>query len=131
MKKSYDIDEICTSLLKSGYNMPCVDGYEKKDRRVSSGSDNRFSETYPESAGKEKAFVVGCSANNSDPSARTLNGNNALGNGNDNYCGAFAVTSGENGKYLTACPARANSLENRAVTDGYGQCDYGSLKPEK
>ena len=43
------------------------------------------------SAGKEKALVVGCNANNANASARTANCNNAVSNSNDNYAGAFAV----------------------------------------
>ena len=43
------------------------------------------------SAGREKALVVGCYANNANASARTANCNNAVSNSNDNYAGAFAV----------------------------------------
>ena len=43
------------------------------------------------SAGKEKALVVGCNANNDNASARTANCNNAVSASNDFYAGAFAV----------------------------------------
>ena len=129
MTKSYDINGLSgnTPLRGSEYTMPCVDGNEETDRRASSGSEKRSGKSSSNNAGKEAASVAGCSANNDNPSARTLNGNNALSNGNDNYCGAFAVTNGNDGKHLTTCSSRTNILENRIVTDGYGQCDYGSL----
>lgn len=39
----------------------------------------------------EGASVLGCNANNSNASVRTLNSNNAVSNSNDNYAGAFAL----------------------------------------
>lgn len=41
------------------------------------------------------ASVLGCNANNSNASVRTLNSNNACSYGNDNYAGAFALEFGQ------------------------------------
>lgn len=83
-----------------------------------------------ESEGGDNASAVGCNANNGNGSVRTANCNNALSNGNDNYAGAFATTNGETsyfGKNSTSRPPRSNNADILAVTDGQGQCDYGSL----
>lgn len=70
------------------------------------------------------ASVLGCNANNDDSSARTVNGNNAVSNGNDTYAGAFALQNGKtcidalNGedtsnfrRTCTTCSARTNNTE--------------------
>lgn len=81
------------------------------------------------SAGKEKALVVGCNANNANASARTANCNNAVSNGNDNYAGAFAVKQVENTnmKHLAAQSTRLNIAKNHATTGGHGADEVSSL----
>ena len=39
----------------------------------------------------QRAAVVGCNSNNGNASARTVNGNNTVGNGNDNYVGGLSL----------------------------------------
>lgn len=81
------------------------------------------------SAGKEKALVVGCNANNANASARTANCNNAVSNSNDNYAGAFAVKQVEstNMKHLAARSTRSNIAQNHAATGGHGGDEVSSL----
>lgn len=81
------------------------------------------------SAGKEKALVVGCNANNANASARTANCNNAVSNSNDNYAGAFAVKQVENTnmKHLAARSTRSNIAQNHASTGGHGADEVSSL----
>lgn len=81
------------------------------------------------SAGKEKALVVGCNANNANASARTANCNNAVSNSNDNYAGAFAVKQVENTnmKHLAARSTRSNIAQNHAATGGHGGDEVSSL----
>ena len=81
------------------------------------------------SAGKEKALVVGCNANNDNASARTANCNNAVSNSNDNYAGAFAVkqVDSANMKRLAAQSTRLNIAKNHVATGGHGADEVGSL----
>lgn len=81
------------------------------------------------SAGKEKALVVGCNANNDNASARTANCNNAVSNGNDNYAGAFAVkqVDSANMKHLAAQSTRLNIAKNHVATGGHGADEVSSL----
>lgn len=81
------------------------------------------------SAGKEKALVVGCNANNANASARTANCNNAVSNSNDNYAGAFAVkqVDSENMKHLAAQSTRLNIAKNHVATGGHGANEVSSL----
>ena len=81
------------------------------------------------SAGKEKALVVGCNANNDNASARTANCNNAVSNSNDNYAGAFAVkqVDSANMKHLAARSTRSNIAKNHVATGGNGADEVGSL----
>lgn len=81
------------------------------------------------SAGKEKALVVGCNANNANASARTANCNNAVSNSNDNYAGAFAVEQVDtiNMKHLAARSTRSNIAQNHAATGGHGGDEVNSL----
>lgn len=81
------------------------------------------------SAGKEKALVVGCNANNDNASARTANCNNAVSNSNDNYAGAFAVkqVDSANMKHLAARSTRSNIAQNHAATGGHGADEVSSL----
>lgn len=81
------------------------------------------------SAGKEKALVVGCNANNANASARTANCNNAVSNGNDNYAGAFAVkqVDSANMKHLAAQSTRLNIAKNHVATGGHGADEVSSL----
>lgn len=81
------------------------------------------------SAGKEKALVVGCNANNDNASARTANCNNAVSNSNDNYAGAFAVkqVDSANMKHLAARSTRSNIAKNHVATGGHGADEVGSL----
>ena len=81
------------------------------------------------SAGKEKALVVGCNANNDNASARTANCNNAVSNSNDNYAGAFAVkqVDSTNMKHLAAQSTRLNIAKNHVATGGHGADEVSSL----
>ena len=81
------------------------------------------------SAGKEKALVVGCNANNDNASARTANCNNAVSNSNDNYAGAFAVkqVDSTNMKHLVAQSTRLNIAKNHVATGGHGADEVSSL----
>lgn len=81
------------------------------------------------SAGKEKALVVGCNANNDNASARTANCNNAVSNSNDNYAGAFAVkqVDSANMKHLAARSTRSNIAKNHVATGGHGADEVRSL----
>ena len=81
------------------------------------------------SAGKEKALVVGCNANNDNASARTANCNNAVSNSNDNYAGAFAVkqVNSANMKHLAAQSTRLNIAKNHVATGGHGADEVSSL----
>lgn len=81
------------------------------------------------SAGREKALVVGCNANNANASARTANCNNAVSNSNDNYAGAFAVkqVGTENMKHPAARSTRLNIAQDHATTGGYGADEASSL----
>ena len=81
------------------------------------------------SAGKEKALVVGCNANNDNASARTANCNNAVSNSNDNYAGAFAVkqVDSANMKHLAAQSTRLNIAKNHVATGGHGADEVSSL----
>ena len=81
------------------------------------------------SAGKEKALVVGCNANNDNASARTANCNNAVSNSNDNYAGAFAVkqVDSSNMKHLAAQSTRLNIAKNHVATGGHGADEVSSL----
>ena len=81
------------------------------------------------SAGKEKALVVGCNANNDNASARTANCNNAVSNSNDNYAGAFAVKQVDyaNMKHLAAQSTRLNIAKNHVATGGHGADEVSSL----
>ena len=68
--------------------------------------------------------VVGCNANNGN-AGRTLNANNAVANGNDNYAGGFATNCKE---HLTSWPSRSNTTIDNHVSDNavHGQSDYGA-----
>lgn len=81
------------------------------------------------SAGREKALVVGCNANNANASARTANCNNAVSNSNDNYAGAFAVKQVENTnmKHPAARSTRLNIAQDHAATGGHGADEASSL----
>lgn len=81
------------------------------------------------SAGREKALVVGCNANNANASARTANCNNAVSNSNDNYAGAFAVkqVETENMKHPAARSTRLNIAQDHAATGGHGADEASSL----
>ena len=81
------------------------------------------------SAGKEKALVVGCNANNDNASARTANCNNAVSNSNDNYAGAFAVkqVDSANMKHLAARSTRSNIAKNHVANGGHGADEVSSL----
>lgn len=81
------------------------------------------------SAGREKALVVGCNANNANASARTANCNNAVSNSNDNYAGAFAVkqVETENMKHPAARSTRLNIAQDHAATGGHGADEVSSL----
>lgn len=81
------------------------------------------------SAGREKALVVGCNANNANASTRTANCNNAVSNSNDNYAGAFAVKQVEtaNMKHPAARSTRLNIAQAHAATGGHGADEVSSL----
>ena len=82
------------------------------------------------SEGKERASAAGCFANDAYASARNLNANNSLGNGNDNFAGAFAVNMKQFKNYGKNFLSQATSLnitDNFAATCVQGCCDYGSI----
>ena len=103
------------------------------------GKPSHVEDTYPasepctsgedKSAGREKALVVGCNANNANASARTANCNNAVSNSNDNYAGAFAVKQVEtvNMKHPAARSTRLNIAKDHAATGGHGADEVSSL----
>lgn len=104
------------------HGMPShVEDANKTSEPCTSGEDK--------SAGKEKALVVGCNANNANASARTANCNNAVSNSNDNYAGAFAVKQVDiiNMKHLAARSTRSNIAQNHAATGGHGADEVSSL----
>lgn len=81
------------------------------------------------SAGREKALVVGCHANNAAASARTAICDNAVSFSNDNYAGAFAVkqVETENMKHPAAQSTRLNIAQDHAATGGHGADEASSL----
>ena len=104
------------------HGMPShVDDVNQASEPCTSGEDK--------SAGKEKALVVGCNANNDNASARTANCNNAVSNSNDNYAGAFAVkqVDSTNMKHLAAQSTRLNIAKNHVATGGHGADEVSSL----
>lgn len=114
--------------------IPCckntvVDGHIEKDAKDfgNLGHGKRVGVRCSESEGREResSSVVGCNANN-DELGRTLNANNAVANGNDNYAGGFALIDKE---HLTSRPSRSKTTDNHVVADGagHGQTDYDVL----
>lgn len=104
------------------HGMPShVEGANQTSEPCTSGEDK--------SAGKEKALVVGCNANNDNASARTANCNNAVSNSNDNYAGAFAVkqVDSANMKHLAAQSTRLNIAKNHVATGGHGADEVSCL----
>ena len=81
------------------------------------------------SAGKEKALVVGCNANNDNASARTADCFDAVSNCFDCYAGAFAVkqVDSSNMKHLAAQSTRLNIAKNHVATGGHGADEVSSL----
>lgn len=79
------------------------------------------------SEGGESASVVGCNANN-DELGRTLNANNAVANGNDNYAGGFAQF-GKCKEHPTSFPSREKTTENHVADSSaeHGQTEYDAL----
>ena len=86
------------------------------------------STTAGESEGRENASVAGCNANNAN-AGRTVNCNNAVSNGNDNYARGFADEKHENGKHPASRAPRSKNKENPVATGGQGRCEYGTLLP--
>lgn len=116
--------------------MPCRTMSESKEKNTdtkSSASVDAVEESLDESVGADRpAVVVGCNANNDNASARTVNGNHAVSNSNDNYAGRFSLPEKdykELGKTCTARPARTNTTEEK-VEQSYQellallQCEY-------
>ena len=103
-----------------GMLSPAVDGNVPTEPCVTVGKDK--------SVGKEKAFAVGCNANNDNASSRSANSNNACSNSNANYAGALAVNQVEDSrKNLTTRPTRLNIANTHTATGGYGLVDCRSL----
>lgn len=99
---------------------PAVDGNVPTEPCVTVDKDK--------SVGKEKAFAVGCNANNDNASSRSANSNNACSNSNANYAGALAVNQVEDSrKHLTTQPTRLNIANTHTATGGYGLVDCRSL----
>ena len=99
-----------------GMLSPAVDGNVPTKPCVTVGKDK--------SVGKEKAFAVGCNANNDNASSRSANSNNACSNSNANYAGALAVNQVEDSrKNLTTRPTRLNIANTHTATGGYGLVD--------
>lgn len=102
-------------------SMPCatvVESLEEVAATNASDSVNVAMKSLGNNAGADaRAVVVGCNANNDNASARTVNGNNAVSNGNDNYAGRFSLPQNKDfniGKTCTACSARTNNTEKEA-----------------
>lgn len=129
MKKRQSYGTQSSPLHGGGYKVSCVETTAKTALRPSPEVDERVAIAMVDSAGEETASVVGCNVNNANASARTLNSNNALSNGNDNYGGAFAVTkrSNENRETPRSVSSTDKQSDNPAATGGQGRCDYGSL----
>lgn len=72
---------------------------------------------------EEHGSVVGCYADDSNASARTLNCNNPAGNDNSNFAGAFAVNN-KYGKHLVSQVANLKITDSPVATSGQGRCDY-------
>lgn len=73
-------------------------------------------ETSAKNVGKSEKLssVAGCNLNN-DNAGRTLNANNSVRNGNDNYAGGFALNIPPfMEETLATCPPRANIKDNEA-----------------
>ena len=99
---------------------PAVDSNVLSEPCVTVGKDK--------SVGKEKAFAVGCNANNDNAASRSANSNNACSNSNANYAGALAVNQVEDSrKNLTTRPTRLNIANTHTATGGYGLVDCRSL----
>lgn len=116
-------------------SMPCatvVESVEETITTKSSDSVNVILDSIDNNAGADaRAVVLGCNANNDNASARTVNGNNAVSNGNDNYAGRFSLPQNGNdfGKTCTACSARTKNTEeevNQSYQDLIAllQCEY-------
>ena len=87
------VDHGCDTHAILCYGNAVVDGHTERNAKDfdNLGHGKRVEVGCQESEGKESssASVVGCNANN-DELGRTLNANNAVANGNDNYAGGFA-----------------------------------------
>lgn len=87
------------------------------------GMDNCISN----SVGSSAPSISGCNVNNSQGSARTLNANNALSNGNSNYAGAFAID--QENRNTSARSTRTNMTE-QCVVDVHTQNEAHSLSED-
>ena len=123
------VDHGCDTHAILCYGNAVVDGHTERNAKDfdNLGHGKRVEVGCQESEGKESssASVVGCNANN-DELGRTLNANNAVANGNDNYAGGFAQNVKE---HLTSRPSRSKNTDNHvdAVSAGHGQTEYDSL----
>jgi hypothetical protein len=86
--------------------------------------------TVNDNVGVEHASVLGCNANNSNASARSLNANHAVSNSNDNYAGAFATKQCDSRNLPDVLIKSEYDREAMDVLDAVKlmelpQCDYG------
>lgn len=120
-----DKENILTNKLKDDI-MPCkaiIESFEGKCNTSSSVLADVHLPLNDDNVGAVSgAVVVGCNSNNDNASARTVNGNNAVSNSNDNYAGRFSLRKEENennGKTCTTCSARTNITEEVVNYDDY------------
>lgn len=128
------------------YGISGVDGNIEECATMNSTSVKALLGDVIYNVGTEKvhAVVVGCNSNNDNSSARTVNANNAVSNGNDNYAGRFALPERETcedtesgiaknfRRTCTTCSARTNITEKViGETDGVNPNDLlGLLRDE-
>lgn len=109
--------------MNRGYAVAaCEDG----DRRSASVTPDRTKcriESPSKSDDEEHDSVVGCNADESNASARTLHCNNPAGNDNSNFAGAFAVNN-KFGKHLVSQVANLKITDSPVAMGGQGRCDY-------
>ena len=114
------------AILRCGETMVDVQdaGITKDFGNLAHGKRDALSCSNNEGREMFAASVVGCNANNGN-AGRTLNANNAVANGNDNFAGGFATNFKE---HLTSWPSRPKTTIDNHVSDSavHGQSDYGA-----
>lgn len=98
---------------------------DSKDSSASASPDRKTCRTglLSKSDDEEHGSVVGCYADDSNASARTLNCNYPAGYDVSNFAGAFAVNN-KIGKHLVSQVANLKITDSSVATGGQGRCDY-------